>query len=150
MKGACVTRQRRVRFFKAERAQKEDSTRCNVPEAKTTHTGSQEGNKRAKHNNVFFKANYYAPFPNHAAMLCRDARAEFKKHSRGELAFHLTSPHTLVEHTYINKYLYTLLGVGQETGRKKSTRSQPLISYDYINKQMELCQSVTSLSDSFR
>lgn len=82
MKAPRVTLQIRVRLFKAEGAQKEDSTRCNVPEAKATHTGSRGGNKRAKQNNVFFKANYYAPFLNHAAMLHRDTREEFKKHTQ--------------------------------------------------------------------
>lgn len=83
MKAPCVTRRTRARFFKAEGAQKEDSTRCNVPEAKTTHTGSQDGNKGARQNVVSFKANYYTPFLNHAAMLHRDGRAELKKQSRG-------------------------------------------------------------------
>lgn len=82
MKAPCATQQTRESFVKAEGAQKKESTRCNVAEAKTTHTGSQESNKRTRQNNDFFKANYYAPFLNHAAMLHRDRRAEFKKHSR--------------------------------------------------------------------
>lgn len=88
----CHSANKRESFVVAEGERKEDSTRCNVPEVKTTHTGSQEGNKRERQNNdSFFKVSYYAPFLNRAAMLHRDGRAEFKKRSRVK---HLGNPYS--------------------------------------------------------
>lgn len=86
MKTPCSTRQTRASLFKAEGARKEDSTRCNVPKAKTTHTQEvKKGNKSTRENGHVVKATYYAPFLKQAAMVYRDGRANSQKPSRVRL-----------------------------------------------------------------
>lgn len=86
MKAPCATQQTRESFVKAEGAQKK---RIHQVQRRRSKDNTHRKSRKQQKSNDFFKANYYAPFLNHAAMLHRDGRAK-SSHTHGEPVFRIS------------------------------------------------------------